>query len=172
MPICSRLTGLLALALLLLPAARAQFTVQSTVTPGAGTFHYDYTISNQTATDVSSVTLEGLPLGASTVLNLTAPATFVAFFDTGLGLLTFQEGSASFTAGSTVSGFGFDSSFGPGTSAFSAVDINGGSLSGSTLSAVPEPATNALIGAVLALGFVLWRKHCSASSPSLATITS
>lgn len=154
-----RILGLLALGALAVGSARAQVSVQSNVTNNGPSYHYEYTVNNQTATDVSSVTISGLPAGDSTVQNLAAPATFVAFFDSGLGLLTFQEGSGAFTAGGTFSGFSFDSFFAPGSVSFSAIDINGSELSGVTVSAVPEPSTYALIGALAALGFVVYRKR-------------
>ncbi len=154
-----RILGLLALGALAFGSARAQVSVQANVTNNGPAYHYEYTVNNQTGTDLSSVTLAGLPAGESTVQNLAAPATFVAFFDSGLGLLTFQEGSGSFTAGGMFSGFSFDSLFAPGAVSFSAIDVNGSELTGVSVSAVPEPSTYALIGAIAALGFVVYRKR-------------
>lgn len=168
----SLVTALLVCAASLATAHAQSLVVQSNVTFNGSAYHYAYTIDNQTAVDVSSVTISGLPLGDGSVLNLTAPATFVAFFDSGLGLLSFQEGSAAFLAGSSVSGFGFDSTFGPGAASFTAVDINGAELAGATVSAVPEPSTYALIGALVALGFAVYRKRRgSASVPISAPVS-
>lgn len=159
----TRILALCALAALALTSASAQSVmVQSNVTSNGPLYHYEYTIANQTAFDLSSVTLSGLPAGADTVQNLTAPANFVAFFDTGLGLLSFQEGSSSFTAGGSFSGFGFDSFFAPGVAAFSAIDVNGTETTGASVSAVPEPSTYALIGALMAFAFVAYRKRRAA----------
>lgn len=155
----SLVTALLVCAAGLATAHAQSLVVQSNVTFNGSTYHYDYTVNNQTATDISSVTLAGLPTDASAVQNLTAPATFVAFFDSGLGLLSFQEGSAAFVAGSSVSGFGFDSAFSFSAPTYTAVDVNGMELSGTSVSAVPEPSTYALIGALVALGFVVYRKR-------------
>lgn len=56
-----RILGLLALGALVFGSARAQVSVQANVTNNGPAYHYEYTVNNQTGSDLSSVTLAGLP---------------------------------------------------------------------------------------------------------------
>ena len=166
-----RLAGLVACALVALTTARAQLSIQSTVAPSGGMFHYNYKVSNFTDQDVAIVTLSGLFSSNLTVQNLTAPSGFVTSFDTNLGLLSFIEDTQTFSAGGVFGFFQFDSPFAPGTGSYSALDITGTSLDGITIvpvaatsSAVPEPSTYALFGAVALTGLVFKRRYLSAKS--------
>jgi hypothetical protein len=167
-----RITMILAFAVLAFGQARAQLTIGSTVTAQPGTFLYSYEISNQTSTDVAIVTLGGLFPALETVQNLTAPAGLLAFFDSGLGLLSFVEGTDSFFAGTTSGTFTFQSMYGPGAGFFEAIDVSGNILVGNATvpslppSAVPEPATTAALGALVLLGLVVRRKFTTAKASS------
>ncbi len=152
---CAKLLGLAgALCALVLPgAARAQVTVSPTVTSSGGLFTYNYAVTNNTRLDLVLVTIPTIS-GPGSVLNLTAPAGFLASFDPGLGLVDFIEDTQAFTAGRTFSGFRFDSPFGPVASQFTALNVQGGATRGPTLAPVPEPGTLAL-GLTLAPGLIL-----------------
>ena len=153
--------GLILLALCAIGSARAQLIIGPSVTASAGMFHYSYSVTNATDTDVAIVTLGGLFRANNTVQNLMSPAGFGALFDPGLSLLSFFEDTQTFTAGTTSGLFAFDSSYAPGTGTYEAVNIAGNLLVGSMLvpsSAVPEPSTTAAIGGLLLIGLVLHRK--------------
>jgi hypothetical protein len=127
--------------------AWGQVDLSAVVTPiGGGMFHYDYTITNNLATDVLIVSLN-VPPDPSAVINLMFPTDYIAVFDPGLGFVDFVEDAQPFAAGTGVAGFAFDSAFGPGTAGFSAFDV------GLTTAPVPEPTT-ALLAAVAALSVV------------------
>ena len=95
-----------------------------------------------------------VPAVDQSIFNLTAPAGFQATFDSGLGLVSFLEDSASFGS-IPVDGFSFDSFSGPGNVLFEATllgSANGNlyASSGSTAAPVPEPAYSwAIVSAVL-----------------------
>ncbi len=159
-----RLGGLLLLCLLGSAAARAQLTVQPTVSSSSGLFNYSYNVSNQTAFDFSVITLSGLFSAPDAVQNLTAPSGYLASFDPGLSLLSFLEGNQAFLAGQTINGFSFDSPYAPAAGSFEAIDVTGGiqfgltSVPGSLATPVPEPSTTALAGALVLIGLVVSRK--------------
>lgn len=155
-----------ALCLAILPGfARAQVTVTPTVTQVAnGLYHYDYTITNNTANDLFDVTIQVLP-GVATALNVTAPAGFKGFYtDNVLGLVDYTEDSAFFTA-APLSGFTYDSLVAPQSSVFTASQldlVNGGivTTTDTTLAAVPEPGSMALLGSLGAAAcFVIRRRR-------------
>ncbi len=147
----TRFAALGALAACVLPrAASAQVVVTPVVSPvNGGLYHYDYSVTNNAPLDLSIVTTTVLSQ-PDAVLNLTAPAGFNAFFDPALGLLDFVEDTSTFAAGTTVSGFQFDSLFAPAAAPFQALALDsGGNLvtySGATLApaGVPEPGALAL----------------------------
>ncbi|MBA2253452.1 MAG: hypothetical protein H0W13_12245 [Nitrospirales bacterium] len=123
--------------------------VDASVSINNGLFHYNYGVTNNSPLDLSVVTISlfSSPLA---IQNLVAPTGFNTNFDVRLGLLDFLENTRSFTMGTTVSGFQFDSPFGPNTSSFTALALNsnGGliSFAGQTLAPqvttpVPEPST-------------------------------
>jgi hypothetical protein len=160
-----RMGAIALLALLASPAVRAQLTLQPTVSFLSGTFQYSYQVANPTATDVSIVTLSGLFPASDAVFGLTAPAGFLALFDPGLSLLSFFEDTQSFAAGQTSDAFTFSSIYAPTSGTFEAIDLNGGLFIGETLvpgglatSAVPEPATTAVFGALALIGIAFHRK--------------
>jgi hypothetical protein len=165
-----RYGGMLLLCLLASVPTHAQLTVQPTVSFSSGLYNYNYSISNQSAFDVSIITLSGFFPAADAVQNLSAPAGFLASFDSGLSLLSFIEGTQSFSAGLTFGDFTFDSPYAPVAGSFEAIDITGDFLVGSaqvpggSASAVPEPSTTALIGAASLLGLIAFRKFSSRKS--------
>jgi hypothetical protein len=163
-----RIIGLLGLALLAALPAQAQLIVQSSVSPSGGMFRYEYQISNQTSADFSIVTLGGLVPQAATVQALASPAGFLASFDSGLGLLSFIEGTQPFLAGLTSGTFSFESPYAAGPGTFEAIDIMGGAALGQVAfvpaAAVPEPSTYALIGALLLLGLAARRRFIASKS--------
>lgn len=151
-----------AMGLLLTQAAQAQVTVTPTVTQNGSLFHYNYSIINGATDDLSIITLEGLPMQDAAVMNLMVPDGFVGSFDSGLGLLSFLEGTQAFSVNTTFSGFGYDSLFGPVDGTFSALDINGTEFRGTTLvaAAVPEPgALSLMCGFATVAAFALRRRR-------------
>jgi hypothetical protein len=142
-----------ALSILFLPgAARAQISVDPTVTPVGSLFHYEYSVTNNELEDVVIVTLEGVVPDPAAIQNLTAPPGFLASFDSGLGLVDFLGDAVDFTPGSTVSGFSFDSPYSPQTIPFSALSVQGTPYAGTTRGpagtpAVPEPGSLLLLSA-------------------------
>ncbi len=164
-----RLLGLAgALCALGLPiSAHAQSTVNPiTVNPtvsalNGGLYHYNYTVTNGSVFDLSLVTISTIATTFSqgaAVQNLVAPTGFTATFDSGLGLLDFAENTQPFTAGTTVSGFAFDSAYAPGASTFEALALpEGGSVTfdGTTLAPAPVPEAGTATGLGLGLGLLL-----------------
>jgi len=156
------LTALVSLAsgavvLLAAEVAGGAVVVDATVSPvGGGIFHYDVAITNSEAEDLVLVSLLHGPLSDPYIEpSLTAPAGFLTSYDDGLGIVDFLADSALFNAGSTTSGFSFNSVAAPMTAFgdFEALGDFGGSFRGLvnlTVTAVPEPGALAL----LALGSV------------------
>ena len=150
-----------ALAALALPTVgNAQIGIKTTVTSVGSLFHYDYTLTNNTANEIAIFTLEGLPASSNAVLNLTAPTGFQASFDSGLGLLSFIGDTKFFSPGTTSPDFVFDSPFQPRTSTFTALDVTGTEIKGSATapSAVPEPGAVSLLAGCLFAGMGLRRR--------------
>lgn len=179
-----RLAGPLALAgalgaLFSAGAARAQVTIVPTVTPNGALFNYSYSVTNSTANDVLIVNLNNLPMVSGALTNLTAPMGFRTTFDPGVGIASFlpDAGSAlDFAPGSTLTGFSFSSTFGPGTVGFDAEDISGGTSTGATLAPiaapVPEPSTLISLGAgVLLLTFCAARRRRTARSSAQSQLS-
>src|SRR5215467_13093227 len=97
----------LALSIIASGIVHADIIVTANVTPNGGLFQYDYSIANQTADDLPVLDIAVTP--HITIGDLTAPTGFETAYDSGLGLVSFLENTASF--GSTpLSGFMFDSS--------------------------------------------------------------
>lgn len=148
------LQKLTALAVLLTCVAlEAAVTVNSNVTSSGGIFTYSYTVSNFGTT--SDLAIVDIPVGEGvSVTNLLAPAGFGAIFDgSPINLVSLFEDEnpgtpQTFAPNSTSAAFSFDSVFGPGLVTFSAIDANGDTFTGTTQSAVPEPSSLMLVGAV------------------------
>ncbi|MCC6444979.1 MAG: hypothetical protein IT210_16175 [Armatimonadetes bacterium] len=148
------LAGMLCV-LLVSGRASAQVTLDAIVTANGTLFHYEYSVINGLADDLSIISF-GVPQGLPAVQNLAVPLGFLADFDSGLGLVSFLEDTQAFTAGGTFSGFSFDSPFQPGSTLFSVLDVNGSSYEGTTQAPagaaqtpVPEPSALSLLAAGL-----------------------
>jgi hypothetical protein len=148
------LAELVVAALLLSPvAARAALVVDATVQDvGGGLFHWDFTVENTGPADVVIVSLEA-PLGDPAIAgSLTAPAGFIPSYDPGLGFVDFLEDTSLFAVGTTVGGFGFDSTSGPGGGffdVFTALTDQGVLVEG-RVRGVPAPST--VVALALGLG--------------------
>jgi len=157
-PRCAKflvLASALLCALALSATAHAQITLSPTITNiGGGLVRYEYTVSNTSLFDFSVISIDVIAAPGA-VQSLIAPSGFSAFFDPGLGQVDFVEDTLNFAAGSTISGFAFNSPFAPQMSTFTALrlDANGNpvTFTGTVLApAIPEPATFVLLGAGLA----------------------
>lgn len=151
------------LYVLVVPNSAQAATLTVTPTTSSGDlFHYDYTISNNTTTDFSLITID-VAAQPDAIQNLVTPNGFLSNFDAGLGLLDFGgEDSPGFTAGATFSGFAFDSPLQPEASSFMALRLDANenpvTLTGLTLAptAVPEPSS--LVGLALVPSLLLFRR--------------
>ena len=152
-------------------ACQAQVIINPPVSLGVGgIWHYNYTITNTSATDdLFDVTIHTLPI-PNGVTGLVTPTGFKSAFDSGLGLVDFLEDTNNFLFNVPITGFGFDSRFGPGSGVFdgnflSAASGNIITVSGRTLapigSAVPEPGAMALFGSMAAVSGGLFARSRS-----------
>lgn len=135
----------------------AVMIVEASVTPGAGFFHYEFSITNTGPDDVVLVSLTNAPLADPLIdVSLTVPAGFLGSYDEGLGFIDFIEAADLFAAGSNHGPFSFDSLFAPGPDSFSrfeALTSVGGLLTGCIAingeciapTPAPEPGTLALL---------------------------
>jgi hypothetical protein len=158
------LAGALCVLVLFGVAARAQVSVSPTLGFDGTLYSYSYSVANPTALDLALVSV-GVLSQPNAVLNPTAPAGFLISFDPGVGLVSFLEDldpatPQTFAAGTTVSGFTFQSPFSPSLSRFEALDLAGNTFTGPTLgpNAIPEPSTLLLGLAVLPGLFFLPRR--------------
>ncbi len=154
--------------------AQLQVVVAPTVTQTGSLFTYNYSITNFTSADLAIVNISGLPQESDTATNLTAPDGFQTTFDPGVGILSFSPtltSTQAFSAGSTVSGFSFDSVFSPSTVSFDTLDVNGATSAGTTLgpggAPVPEASTLVSLGLGLSvLALVAVRRRRAAATQS------
>ena len=146
-------------ALIVSGMARAQVTVNPTVTPNGSLFHYDYCINDGTSSDLALVTIGVAQNDPNAVMNLTVPSGFKSNFDPGFGLVDFIGDTQSFTAGQTFCGFDFDSPIRPQPSSFTAFDVTGKSFAGPTLAPTPEPGSTTLLLALGASGTLFLRRR-------------
>jgi len=155
-----RYAKLLVLASVLLCALAlpgAAITLTPTITNlSGGLVRYEYSVNNTSLFDFSAISISVIA-APNAVQNLITATGFNAFFDPGLGQVDFVEDTQNFTAGSTISGFAFDSPFAPGSSIFTALRLdqseNPVTLTGTTQApiSIPEPAaTMGLLGIGLA----------------------
>ncbi len=145
-------------ALALTTSARADVSVSETITSAPGSlFQYNYTVANNTPDDIFILTLGNLPTGPNAVQNLAYPAGFQATYDSGLNLVSFLPdlGSSSvFAAGTTLSGFSFQSPYKPLGTTFDTLSLNG-EVTGNV---TPEPGAFPLLCGVLATGLAFRRR--------------
>lgn len=140
------LTALLPLAMLMAGAtAKAAVVILADVQFDAGSslYTYSYTVTN-TGLDFDIASID-IPTGTGvSVTNPTAPNGFFIVVDGDpVNLVSFLEDFDSgttdtFSPGSTRGNFTYQSATAPLTVTFTALDANGDSYTGTTLSAVPE----------------------------------
>ena len=128
---------------------------------GTGTYSYSYAVLNQGPTfDLAIVNLNIAT--TSNPLAQTAPPGFTSLFDPGVGIVSFLEDGnpitpQTFSPGSTTAPFTFTSTLAPVPILFDALDANGTSFTGFTLSAAPDSSVvnNAVITGLLSGNFTL-----------------
>jgi len=134
--------------------AEAVLTVDATVTPLVGSFLYEISITNTGPEDIVIVSIVDAPIGDPLIdPSLMFPAGFFASYDGGVGIVDFLEDTSLFAAGTTTSGFSFESSAAPGPgvlSSFEALSDVGDFFTGNVQTtvvsvggggSVPEPST-------------------------------
>lgn len=161
---------LLALGFLLgalpLGSARGAVSVINTVTFNAGTNLYEYSYSIQN-TGLLDLILISVPTSiASNVTGIASPTGFTLTFDPSQGQLNFNEDNDIFTdqtfaPSTTVSPFSFSSPLAPGSTTFTAFDVEGTEFTGTTTSPVPEPSASLLSGIAIASLMARRRRHPS-----------
>lgn len=137
------LIPILFLGLLAVPSPQAaDLEVFASSTPITGGFHYDFTIRNNGLEDIVLVTINAPIEDPLIDPSLTVPADFIGSYDSGLGLVDFLEFVGLFEAGTTKSGFSFDSTGAPPEyiSQFSGLTVSGATPSGTVqiVPAVPD----------------------------------
>ncbi len=144
------------LAALLASPSNADVIVDASVTPQAGSFLYDISITNTEAEDLAFVSFFDAPGGDPLIEpSLIVPLGFLASYDGILGFLDFLGDTAVFPAGGTVGGFRFQSLSGPDQSfrMVEAFSVNGTPFAGLVqTTVVPEAGT---LGAAAALGGIV-----------------
>jgi hypothetical protein len=122
-------------------ACASSISVEATVTPGSGVFHYEYSMANTTADDVLLIDIP-VPADPLAVRSLTAPSGFLAAFDSGLGLVSFLDDTALFGA-TAQAGSSYDSLYVPGPVTFQGTAVTADeilhTLKGATVAPVSEP---------------------------------
>lgn len=166
----ARTVLLVLLALVLIPGSAAladPIVVSATVTPSGSLFYYDYTVTNNSSSDLFLLDIAVTP--GSIITGRVTPTGFVSAYDSGLGLVSFLEDTLSFGT-TAIDGFAFYSPVAPGPTTFTAsllLATTGeiGTLSGSTIgptasAGVAEPETDCLL-AVGLFALVLSRRKIS-----------
>ncbi len=138
---------------------------------GTGNYTYAYSVVNTgPAFDLAIINVPVLP--GSALMNLVSPSGFQISFDPGVGIVSFLEDAdpgtlPTFAPAATIGLFTFTSAVGPGTVTFDALDADGNSFTGTTLSpAVPEPGTAALLCMASLLPALFSRRRRSVSDDS------
>lgn len=154
-------------AVLSLGSAQAQVTVLGGATFDIGTGVYTYTYAVANTGPTFDLAIVNVPVALnSDLMGLTAPIGFDISFDPGVGIVSFFEDTNPSTlqtfAPLSLNGlFKFTSIVEPGLVTFDALDTNGDTYTGTTISPiVPEPGTMSLLGlAVLAPGWFSRRRR-------------
>lgn len=163
-PRLAKATGIVTVAgLLVAGPAQAAPIVAATVTPAGELFHYDYSITFDPLDDeIVLLDLNVLPSDLNLNATVAAPAGYSASYDMVLGILHLSP-DFFFPLAGTLSGFVFESAYAPAQTTFSALTINGATLTGSTsgplgpATTVPEPGT----GVLLTIGLLAIRRRGS-----------
>jgi len=152
----TQLQIVVAVLLIAAGSVQAAVMVRGTVTPIAGAFRYTFEVENTGPGDFVLVSLVDAPLADPLIApTMTTPAGFLGSYDGVLGIVDFIEGTMLFAAGTTRSGFRFDSLAGPGTAftLFEALDTQGGMVTGTVqFVAAPPPAPMPMITTGLSAG--------------------
>ncbi len=163
------LIGMVSVTCLFILPGMAYAQVSSpAVTFTNGLYHYDYSIANTTADELLLVTIQVLPFNDpvnansptnpnNPVFNVNAPAGFSSAYDPVNGFVSYLEDTSQFTL-TPLSGFTYDSALAPMPSTFNSTFLTS-TTSGTTLAAVPEPGSIALLGAMSAAGCFSMRKR-------------
>jgi hypothetical protein len=154
---------------LVTPLSQAQITLDAVVTLFPDAVRYDLTVHNPTSEDLVLISLLDGPMGDARIgTSLSAPPGFLGNYDPGLGIVDFLGDTEVFGAGSTLTGFGFETSpmAGLGFGTFEALGIQGTLYSGAlNITVVPESgpvlATVVLLGGVV--GHTLRRRRMTLS---------
>ena len=146
--------------------AAAVVTGGSSFNVNTGFHTYTYSVMNSgIAEDLAIISIPVFsPLGVS---NTFAPTGFSLTFDPSQGWVNLiEDGSIltpqTFSAGSTVGSFSFDSLTGPGPVNFLAYDAGGTEFTGQTVAPVPEPS-GTLLASLTAAGLLLRRRRSVSS---------
>jgi hypothetical protein len=129
--------------------------VVGTVTPLGGSYRYEASVENTDAVNYLFVSLMDAPPGDPLINpSLTAPAGFLASYDSGWGIVDLLADADEFAAGTTVGMFSFESLTPPsqGFAVVQTLDTNLQPGSGTARwTVIPEPAT---VGTAVALGLL------------------
>jgi hypothetical protein len=138
-------------------SSHAQLTLDAVVTLRPDAVRYDLTVHNATSEDLVLISLLDGPLGDARIgMTLSVPAGFLDNYDPGLGIVDFLGDSEVFGAGTTLTGFSFETSAtaGPGFESFEALSLQGTLFRGDlNVTVVPESGT--VLATVVLLGGVV-----------------
>ena len=148
----THLTCLTATALfgvLIANSVEAQVSIAPTTSFNGSLYTYSYSVVNGSAQDLAIANLNfvGMPVNLT---NLVAPTGFGISYDPGVNIVSFFEDSdpnttPTFAAGSTVSGFSFQSVFPSTTIGFDGFDVAGNTFAGNTQGPVAVPEASTLV---------------------------
>lgn len=145
-------------------SAAVTLTGTSTFNVSTSDYTYTYSVTNTGTEDLVIVTLPVFtPLGVN---NIVSPTGFLLTFDPSQKVVNFIEDNnigtpQTFSSGSTVGTFSFNTAVGPGgLTSFLAYDATGTEYSGLAIAPVPEPSS-ALFGG-LAAALMITRRRRSA----------
>jgi hypothetical protein len=138
----------------------ASLSLFGTVTSLGGSFFYELQIANAGPDDFAIVSIIDAPTADPLIAgSLTTPAGFLGSYDGGVGFIDFLEDTDLFAAGTTTSGFSFESLAGPvgAFAAFEGLTTQGGFTTGGITWAtrsIPEPPEGLIPTLVIGFGFV------------------